>query len=89
GRYNIGGINGIGQAPSMTGNWSLVNPDTLSSAYTTTSYGDGSEWQLIFSDDEFNTDGRMFYPGDDPYWVALNLHYWAPNNMEWYDHAAI
>ncbi|KZP18032.1 glycoside hydrolase family 16 protein [Athelia psychrophila] len=36
-----------------------------------------------------NTDGRTFYPGDDPYWEALNLHYWATNNMEWYDPAAI
>ncbi|KZP14597.1 glycoside hydrolase family 16 protein [Athelia psychrophila] len=88
GGYNLGGINGTGQVPSMTGNWGLVDLDTPSSAYTTTSYGDGSEWQLIFSD-EFNTDGRTFYPGDDPYWEALNLHYWATNNMEWYDPAAI
>ena len=44
--------------------------------------------QLIFSD-EFNTDGRTFYPGDDPYWEAADLHYWATNNMEWYDPAAI
>lgn len=32
--------------------------------------------QLVFSD-EFNTDGRTFYPGDDPYWEAVDLHYWA------------
>ncbi len=32
--------------------------------------------QLVFSD-EFNTDGRTFYPGDDPYWEAENLHYWV------------
>ncbi|KZP22000.1 glycoside hydrolase family 16 protein [Athelia psychrophila] len=92
GGYNIGGINGTGQVPSMTGNWGLIDLDTPSSAYNTTSYGDGSEWQLVFSD-EFNTDGRTFYPGDDPYWEALNLHYWAAifqtNNMEWYDPAAI
>ncbi|KZP14591.1 glycoside hydrolase family 16 protein [Athelia psychrophila] len=88
GGYNIGGINGTGQVPSMAGNWGLVDSDTPSSAHTTTSYGDGSEWQLIFSD-EFNTDGRMFYPGDDLYWEALNLHYWATNNMEWYNPTAI
>ncbi len=55
--------------------------------------------QLIFSD-EFNTDGRTFYPGDDPYWEAVDLHYWAvgsipaalflanvlkTNNLNWYD----
>ena len=49
---------------------------------------DGSEMQLIFSD-EFNTDGRTFYPDDDPYWEAVDLHYWATNNMEWYDPAAL
>ena len=32
--------------------------------------------QLVFSD-EFNTDGRTFYPGDDPYWEAEDLHYWV------------
>lgn len=43
---------------------------------------------LVFSD-EFNQDGRSFYPGDDPYWEASNLHYWATNNMEWYDPDAV
>ena len=46
------------------------------------------EWQLVFSD-EFNQDGRTFYPGEDPYWEAVDLHYWATNNLEWYDPAAI
>jgi beta-glucanase (GH16 family) len=44
--------------------------------------------KLVFSD-EFNTDGRTFYPGDDPYWEAADLHYWATNNMEWYDPAGV
>jgi len=44
--------------------------------------------RLIFSD-EFNTDGRTFYPGDDPYWEAADLNYWATNNLEWYDPAAL
>lgn len=39
------------------------------------SFADGAEWQLVFSD-EFNTDNRTFWPGDDPYWEAANLHYW-------------
>ena len=76
GGFNLGGINGSGQVPTMPGNWGLVDLETPKSAYTKTSYADGSEWQLIFSD-EFNTDGRTFYPGDDPYWEAVNLHYWA------------
>lgn len=31
---------------------------------------------LVFSD-EFNEEGRSFYPGDDPYWEAVDLHYWG------------
>lgn len=26
---------------------------------------------------------------DDPYWEAVDLHYWQTNNLEWYDPAAI
>ncbi|KAF7981670.1 hypothetical protein HWV62_32212 [Athelia sp. TMB] len=64
------------QVPSM-GNWGLIDIDTPTSAYTTTSLsGDGVEMELVFSD-EFNTDGRTFYAGDDPYWEAVDLHYWV------------
>jgi len=52
------------------------------------SYVDGSKWQLVFSD-EFDVDGRTFYPGDDPYWEAVDLHYWQTGNLEWYDPSAI
>lgn len=44
--------------------------------------------QLVFSD-EFNVDGRSFYPGDDPYWEAVDLHYWQTNNLEWYSPDAV
>jgi beta-glucanase (GH16 family) len=89
GGFNIGGINGTGQVPSMAGNWGLIDLETPQSAYTTSSYQDpGSDLQLVFSD-EFNTDGRSFYPGDDPYWEAVDLHYWQTNNLEWYDPEAI
>lgn len=64
----------------MAGNWALIDVDTPQSAYTQTSYVDGTEWDLVFSD-EFNTDGRTFYPGDDPYWEAVNLHYWAVSSL--------
>jgi beta-glucanase (GH16 family) len=66
----------------------LIDKETPTEVRTKPSWVDGSEMQLIFSD-EFNTDGRTFYPGDDPYWEAADLHYWATNNMEWYDPAAI
>lgn len=71
------------------GNWGLIDLDTPQSAFTTTSYHDSTtELQLVFSD-EFNTDGRSFYPGDDPYWEAVDLHYWQTGNLEWYDPEAI
>lgn len=62
----------------------MIDKDTPADALTKKSWLDGSDMQLIFSD-EFNTEGRTFYPGDDPYWEAVDLHYWATNNMEWYD----
>ncbi|KAF8973556.1 beta-glucan synthesis-associated [Flammula alnicola] len=89
GGFNIGGINASGQIPSMPGNWGLVDLETPSSVYTKASYANPSkELQLVFSD-EFNVDGRTFYPGDDPYWEAVDLHYWATNNLEWYDPEAV
>ena len=74
----------------------LIDPDTprenytLASTYTKAVDADGNpkKFQLVFSD-EFNTDGRSFYPGEDPFWEAVDLHYWATNNYEWYDPAAV
>ncbi|KAH9833744.1 glycoside hydrolase family 16 protein [Rhodofomes roseus] len=43
---------------------------------------------LVFSD-EFNTPGRTFWPGDDPYWEAVNLWYWETENLEWCHPSAI
>lgn len=88
GGFNLGGINASGQVPTMVGNMGLIDIETPSDAYTKSDYVNGKNWQLIFSD-EFNVDGRSFYPGDDPYWEAVDLHYWQTNNMEWYDPAAI
>lgn len=84
GAYNLGGTNGSGQVPTMTGNWDLIDKDTPQEVYTITSFQDGSELELVFSD-EFNQDGRTFYPGDDPYWEAVDLHYWGTTDLEWYD----
>ena len=38
----------------------------------------------MFSD-EFEVDNRTFYPGDAPYWEAVDDWYRATNDMEWYD----
>uniref|UniRef100_A0A0W0G5C2 Putative beta-glucan synthesis-associated n=1 Tax=Moniliophthora roreri TaxID=221103 RepID=A0A0W0G5C2_MONRR len=88
GGFNLGGVNASGQIPEVTGNFGLIDPDTPPEAYTFKSVHHGRELQLVFSD-EFNRDGRTFYPGDDPYWEAVDLHYWGTNNLEWYDPAAL
>jgi hypothetical protein len=72
--FNLGGINASGQVPDLAGIPSLIDAQTPSSALTRTG-SDGNHYDLVFSD-EFNTDGRTFYPGDDPYWEAADLHYW-------------
>jgi hypothetical protein len=92
GGFNVGGANASGivryvnliliptltivnQVPS-TGNWAIIDPSTPKEALTKKPYtATGDDWILVFSD-EFNIDGRSFYPGDDPYWEAVDLHYW-------------
>lgn len=65
----------------------LVDPDTPNSAQTRT-LRDGSDWQLVFSD-EFNKEGRTFYDGDDQFWYAADLNYAATQDLEWYDPDAV
>ncbi|PPQ86654.1 LOW QUALITY PROTEIN: hypothetical protein CVT25_006838 [Psilocybe cyanescens] len=86
GAFNLGGTNASGQVPELPGNYGLIDTDTPKEAYTLPSYADGEELVLVFSD-EFNRDGRSFYPGDDPFWEAVDLHYWGTDDLEWYDPA--
>ena len=58
----------------------LIDPDTPQSAMTRKSV-DGSTQKLVFSD-EFNTDGRTFYDGDDPYFQAVDIWYGATQDLE-------
>ncbi|KAJ7066571.1 glycoside hydrolase family 16 protein [Mycena amicta] len=88
GAFNIGGINSTGQVPVLPGMPSLIDQDTPEDAYSRTGTTDGKKYNLIFSD-EFNVDGRTFYPGDDPYWEAADLHYWPTGDLEWYDPSAV
>ncbi|KAI0724623.1 glycoside hydrolase family 16 protein [Cerioporus squamosus] len=88
GGFNFGGINASGQVPDIPGNWGLIDKDTPEEVKWREDYVTGQKWQLVFSD-EFNVDGRTFYPGDDPYWEAVDLHYWPTGNKEWYDPEAI
>ncbi|KAL4742356.1 beta-glucan synthesis-associated protein-domain-containing protein [Aspergillus similis] len=65
----------------------LVDPDTPESAYSKMS-ADGKEWKLVFSD-EFNTPGRTFFDGDDPYYQAVDIWYGVTQDLEWYDPDAV
>jgi len=66
----------LGVQVPFIGNFGLIDLDTPKDVYTKRSFKDGSPMVLVFSD-EFNMDGRSFYPGDDPYWEAEDLHYWV------------
>lgn len=85
--YNLGGINGSGQVPDLPGLAQLIDPDTPSGVKTRTGY-DGKKYNLVFSD-EFNMDGRTFFPGDDAFWEAVDLHYWPTDDLEWYSPEAV
>ncbi|KAH8114318.1 glycoside hydrolase family 16 protein [Phellopilus nigrolimitatus] len=85
--FNLGGINASGQVPSLENFPSLIDTDTPEEAKTKKGT-DGNTYNLVFSD-EFTTDGRSFYPGDDPYWEAVDLHYWPTADLEWYDPSAV
>ena len=77
------------QVPQIIGSRLLVDADTPQDVWTIASYRDPTqELQLIFSD-EFNLPNRTFYPGDDPYFEAVDLHYWQTGNLEWYDPEAV
>jgi beta-glucanase (GH16 family) len=88
GGFNLGGINASGQIPEISGNYGLIDQDTPKEAYTTTAPTSGEEMVLVFSD-EFEKEGRTFYSGDDPYWEAVDLHYWGtvsiPGLCSWRD----
>ncbi|KAL1682246.1 glycoside hydrolase family 16 protein [Schizophyllum commune] len=84
--YNLGGINGSGQVPDLHMKL-LIDGDTPDDATERTG-SDGKKYNLVFSD-EFNQNDRTFNPGDDPYWEAVDLHYWPTGDIEWYDPKAI
>ncbi|WFD22890.1 hypothetical protein MEQU1_001567 [Malassezia equina] len=66
----------------------LIDPATPKEAYSRQSQYDQSEWDLVFSD-EFNKEGRTFWPGEDPYWEAGDFYYLATQDYEWYTPEAI
>ncbi len=89
GGYNVGGTNASGQVPNMANmRFALIDPDTPQEALTKMSVDGSHQMQLVFSD-EFNTDGRSFYPGDDPFWTAVDLWPWPTGDYEWYSPEAV
>ncbi|CAG8959774.1 hypothetical protein HYFRA_00001681 [Hymenoscyphus fraxineus] len=72
------------QAPAIKNiKMTLIDPDTPADALTVKDKY-GKTLQLVFSD-EFNTDGRTFYDGDDPYFQAVDIWYGVTQDIEWYD----
>ncbi|KAG2734845.1 hypothetical protein G9P44_002851 [Scheffersomyces stipitis] len=62
---------------------SLIDLDTPKEAHTKNSFHDNEPWKLVFSD-EFNVEGRTFHEGDDQFFTAVDLHYAATNDLEYY-----
>ncbi|KAI0316625.1 beta-glucan synthesis-associated [Amylostereum chailletii] len=89
GGFNLGGTNATGQVPDMTGHKGLIDVATPAEAKTRASFYDPTKTMQLVWSDEFEVDGRSFYPGDDPYWEALDLQYWQTVDVEWYDPAAV
>ncbi|KAF4210623.1 hypothetical protein CNMCM8980_005758 [Aspergillus fumigatiaffinis] len=78
----------VGERPLLSNmRRGLIDPDTPDSAKTKKA-ADGKEWTLVFSD-EFNTEGRTFYEGDDPFYQAVDLWYGVTQDLEWYDPDAV
>lgn len=82
GAFNIGGTNGTGQVPLIVPQLKVIDPDTPSSAQRWTNT-QGQPYHLVFSD-EFEEEGRTFWPQDDPFWEAVDIWYGATGDYEWY-----
>ncbi|KAJ7368679.1 beta-glucan synthesis-associated [Mycena albidolilacea] len=80
-------VNSTGQVAVLPNTPELVDPATPSDAHTRKGF-DGESYSLVFSD-EFEEDGRTFYPGDDPFWEAVDLWYGNTADLEWYDPSQI
>ncbi|KAH8924045.1 glycoside hydrolase family 16 protein [Atractiella rhizophila] len=88
GGFGPGGTNASGQVGEVAGWSGLIDKDTPASALSWTSPVRGDTLNLVWSD-EFEVDGRTFYPGDDPFFEAVDLHYWATADLEWYHPDAV
>ncbi|CAO1624340.1 unnamed protein product [Jaminaea pallidilutea] len=83
GGYNLGGSNGSGQVPQFQSLASLVDSDTKPADRSWTHPVTNDKYHIVFSD-EFEQEGRTFWPGDDPFWEAVDLWYGGTGDFEWY-----
>jgi hypothetical protein len=58
----------------------LIDPDTPENVKTRKDIN-GKTQTLAFSD-EFNDEGRTFYDGDDPFWLAMDFWYGVTMDLE-------
>ncbi|KAG2049027.1 SKN1-domain-containing protein [Suillus hirtellus] len=65
----------------------LIDPDMPGSAAARSGF-DGLPYELVFPD-EFNTANRTFWPGDEPFWEAVNIRHGSTGDQEWYGPAQI
>ncbi|MCJ1443671.1 MAG: hypothetical protein MMC23_004171 [Stictis urceolatum] len=86
---NLDCITGVGKQELFKNlRRTLIDPDTPDDAMTKMSADGKTKLKLAFSD-EFNTDGRTFYEGDDPYFTAVDIWYGVTQDLEWYDPDAV
>ena len=66
GGFNLGGTNGTGQVASLSAVRPMIDRDTPAAAMTFKSAVHDKTYNLQFSD-EFELEGRTFWPGDDQF----------------------
>jgi beta-glucanase (GH16 family) len=76
-------MHGTGQAPVLFQMPKMIDSEAPDKAKKRIGF-DGKEYELVFND-EFNKPGRTFYPGDDPFWEAVDLWYGVTADLEWHD----
>jgi beta-glucanase (GH16 family) len=81
GAFALGGTNGTGQVPVVVNNLNMIDSETPSTSKAWSSPQTKDSYHLVFSD-EFNTEGRTFWPGDDPFWEAVDLWYGSTGDYE-------
>lgn len=80
--FSIGGVNASGEYPRIPSLRGMIDSDTPLEARTKTMLNDTSKTMELIWSDEFNVNGRTFYPGDDPYFTALDIYYWQTQDLE-------